>query len=34
VTLPQTVQPGNYTVTASVSGAGMSDTKTATFTVR
>jgi outer membrane lipoprotein SlyB len=34
VTLPQTAQPGNYTVVASVSGAGMSDTKTATFTVR
>jgi len=34
VTLPQTAQPGNYTIVASVTADGMSDTKTGTFTVR
>jgi hypothetical protein len=34
VTLPQTAQPGNYTVVASVSADGMSDTQTSTFTVQ
>lgn len=34
VTLPENAQPGNYTIEARVSGAGMSDTQTASFTVR
>jgi outer membrane lipoprotein SlyB len=34
VTLPQSAQPGTYTITASVSGEGLSDAQQTTFTVR